>query len=329
MPDERKQKTKESEKCSGNKRSEQETTVMMKQSAKDIITPIPRIAAVHDLSGYGRCSLTVVMPVLSAMGMQVCPLPTAVLSSQTAGIKDFSFFDLTEQMPEIIQKWENLSLTFDAVYSGFLGSSKQVEIVQDLVERLGKKDRLFMVDPVLGDDGKLYPTQTKEIADNMRSLAAQADIITPNLTEACLLLDTPYESKMDDKRSKEFLKALADLGGAKKNPKKAVLMTSAPCEDDKFIRVIAYDPANNRFWQTKNVRINASYPGTGDAFASVFLGALLQKDSIPMAMARASRFVYEAMTLTYGYHSVYIDGVMLEKVLPSLGRREGLFFEDF
>lgn len=301
----------------------------MKQSVNNINTPIPRIAAVHDLSGYGRCSLTVVMPVLSSMGLQVCPLPTAVLSSQTAGIQDFSFFDLTEQMPEIVQKWENLSLYFDAVYSGFLGSSKQVEIVQDLVGRLGKKDRLFMVDPVLGDDGKLYPTQTREIADNMRNLAAQADIITPNLTEACLLLDTPYEEKMDGKRCKEFLKALADLGGSRKTEKKAVLMTSAPCEDDNFIRVVAYEPAVKRFWQTKNVRINASYPGTGDAFASVFLGALLQKDSIPSAMARASRFVYEAMMLTFGYHSTYIDGVMLEKVLPSLSRRESLFFEEF
>lgn len=301
----------------------------MKQSVKNLNTPIPRIAAVHDLSGYGRCSLTVVMPVLSAMGMQVCPLPTAVLSSQTAGILDFSFFDLTAQMKEIIQKWENLSLSFDAVYSGFLGSSEQVSIVENLVCRLGKKQRIFLVDPVLGDDGKLYPTQTREIAEKMRSLAAQADIITPNLTEACLLLDTSYEERMTCNRSKEFLKALADLGGSAKTRKKAVLMTSAPCEEENYIRVIAYEPEKNCFWQTKSPRINASYPGTGDAFASVFLGALLQKDSIPMAMARATRFVYEAMMVTYGYHSTYIDGVMLEKVLPNLRSRESLLFEDF
>lgn len=301
----------------------------MKQSVKNIKTPIPRIAAVHDLSGYGRSSLTVVMPILSSMGMQICPLPTAVLSSQTAGMEDFSFFDLTEQMREIVQKWKNLSLHFDAVYSGFLGSPEQVDIVDRLVFSLAKKDSIFLVDPVLGDEGELYPTQTNEIAQSMRFLAGRADIITPNFTEACLLLDTPYEKHVNPKRAKEFLRALANLDESKKNKKKTVLITSAPCEEENYIRVIAYEAENGRYWQTKSPRINASYPGTGDAFASVFLGALLQKDSIPMAMARAARFVYEAMMATYGYNTPYIEGVMLEKVLPQLRSHDTWLFEDF
>ncbi len=300
----------------------------MKQCVKNIRTPIPRIAAVHDLSGYGRASLTVAIPVLSSMGMQVCPLPTAVLSSQTASIDDFSFFDLTAQMQEIVGKWENLGLYFDAVYSGFLGSPEQVDIVERLMQKLGKKNSLFLVDPVLGDDGKLYPTQTEELVQRMRRLAGKADIITPNYTEVCFLLDTPYEETVTFKQAKECLKALSALGD-KKNKNKSVIITSAPCEEEDSIRVFAYDAESKRFWQTKSPKIPAAYPGTGDTFASVFLGALLQKDSLPMAMARSARFVYEAMLTTYGYGTPYIDGIMLEKVLPLLSRNEKFLFEDF
>lgn len=304
----------------------------MKQSVKNIKTPIPRIAAVHDLSGYGRASLTVAIPILSSMGMQVCPLPTAVLSSQTASIQDFSFFDLTAQMQEILEKWENLDLFFDAVYSGFLGSPKQVDIVARLMERLGKKERIFLVDPVLGDDGKLYPTQTMELVKSMRRLAGKADIITPNFTEVCFLLDAPYEETITKKQAKEYLKALSHLGEKENKKKKSVLITSAPCTEGKeenSVRVLAYDAENKRFWQTKSPRIPSAYPGTGDSFASVFLGALLQKDSLPMAMARAARFIYDVMLMTYGYGTPYIDGIMLERALPRLSKKDIFLFEDF
>lgn len=297
----------------------------MKQSVKNIKTPIPRIAAVHDLSGYGRASLTVVIPVLSAMGMQVCPLPTAVLSSQTGSISDFSFFDLTEQMQEILGKWENLEVHFDAVYSGFLGSPAQVDIVSKLMQNLGKKESIFLVDPVLGDDGKLYATQTLEIVQNMRRLVAQADIITPNFTEVCFLLDMPYEDKISTRQAKDYLKALAHMG----EKKKSVIITSAPCEEEHIVRIIAYDEENKKFWQAKSPRVPRSYPGTGDTFSSVLLGALLQKDSLPMAMARAGLFVYEAMLMTYGHNTPYIDGIMLERTLPQLACHEKLPFEEF
>lgn len=301
----------------------------MKQSVKNIKTPIPRIAAVHDLSGYGRASLTVAIPILSSMGMQVCPLPTAVLSSQTGSIQDFSFFDLTAQMQEILQKWENLDLYFDAVYSGFLGSPLQVDIVEKLMDRLGKKESIFLVDPVLGDDGKLYPTQTMELVESMRRLAGKADIITPNFTEVCFLLDTPFQETVTAKQAKEYLKALSALGEKENKKKKSVLITSAPCEYEDFISVLAYDAENKRFWQTKSPKIPSSYPGTGDAYASVFLGALLQKDSLPMAMARAARFLHDVMLMTYGCGTPYIDGIMLERALPQLGKKDFFTFEDF
>lgn len=303
--------------------------VSMKQSVKNIKTPIPRIAAVHDLSGYGRASLTVAIPILSSMGMQVCPLPTAVLSSQTASIEDFSFFDLTAQMQEILENWENLDLFFDAVYSGFLGSPLQVDIVERLMDRLGKKEHIFLVDPVLGDDGKLYPTQTMELVQSMRRLVGKADIITPNFTEVCFLLDMPYEETITAKQAKEYLKALSHLGEKESKKKKSVLITSAPCEEENSLRVLAYDAENKRFWQTKSPKIPSAYPGTGDSFASVFLGALLQKDSLPMAMARAARFIYDVMLMTYGYGTPYIDGIMLERALPGLSRKDIFLFEDF
>lgn len=306
----------------------------MKQSVKNIKTPIPRIAAVHDLSGYGRASLTVAIPILSCMGAQVCPLPTAVLSSQTGSIQDFSFFDLTAQMQEILQKWENLDLYFDAVYSGFLGSPRQVDIVAQLMDRLGKKESIFLVDPVLGDDGKLYPTQTMELVKSMRQLVGKADIITPNFTEVCFLLDTPYQETVTAKQAKEYLKALSALGEKENKKKKSVLITSAPYAENaegegNFISVLAYDAENKRFWQTKSPKIPSAYPGTGDAYASVFLGSLLQKDSLPMAMARAARFLHDVMLMTYGCGTPYIDGIQLERALPQLGKKDFFTFEDF
>ena len=161
----------------------------------------------------------------------------------------------------------------------FLGSPEQVDIVERLMQKLGKKNSLFLVDPVLGDDGKLYPTQTEELVQRMRRLAGKADIITPNYTEVCFLLDTPYEETVTFKQAKEYLKALSALGD-KKNKNKSVIITSAPCEEDS-IRVFAYDAESKRFWQTKSPKIPAAYPGTGDTFASVFLGALLQKIPCP------------------------------------------------
>jgi pyridoxine kinase len=139
----------------------------------------------------------------------------------------------------------------------------------------------------------------------------------------------PYEETITAKQAKEYLKALSHLGEKESKKKKSVLITSAPCEEENSLRVLAYDAENKRFWQTKSPKIPSAYPGTGDSFASVFLGALLQKDSLPMAMARAARFIYDVMLMTYGYGTPYIDGIMLEKALPGLSRKDIFLFEDF
>lgn len=168
---------------------------------------LPRkVAAIHDVSCIGRCAATVILPVLSVCGNQVCPLPTALLSTHTGGYTGFTFLDLTSEMPKIAAHWETLDTVFDAVYSGFLGSADQIEIVRTFAKKAKERNPacLFLADPVMGDDGTTYATYTPEMCRRTRQLIADADIITPNLTEACILLDMPYD------RQKTEAEALCD-----------------------------------------------------------------------------------------------------------------------
>lgn len=272
--------------------------------------PVLRVAAIHDLSGFGRASLTVAIPILATMGIQVCPLPTAVLSSQTSGVEDFTFFDLTEQMDPIMDHWARMGLKFDAVYSGFLGSPRQSLLAGRCIREFLAPGGIAVVDPVLGDNGKLDPTQTPQMVEAMRSLAGKADIITPNLTEAAFLLNEPYRQDISADGLRDMLLALADMGPS------AVVITSAPCRRADYTSTVAYD--GRRFWKVEVPRINAFYPGTGDAFASVLTGSLVQGDSLPVAVDRAVHFVYLGIQTTYGYDTPHRDGVLLERTLPSL-----------
>ena len=163
---------------------------------------VKKIAAVHDLSGMGRVSLTVVIPILSSMGFQVCPLPTAVLSNHTQ-YPGFSFLDLTDEMPKIIAQWKKLEVQFDAIYTGYLGSPKQIQIVSDFIKDFRQPDSLIVADPVLGDNGRLYTNFDMEMVKEMRHLITKADVITPNLTELFYLLDEPYKADNTDEELKE------------------------------------------------------------------------------------------------------------------------------
>ena len=154
----------------------------------------PRVAAIHDMSGFGRCSLTVAIPILSAMGVQCCPLPTAFLSTHTGGFEGFTFLDMTDEMSKVADHWASLGLTFQAVYSGFLGSERQIGVVEDFICRFRGPDTVVVVDPVMGDYGRVYQTYTAAMCSGMARLAELADVITPNLTEAALLLGQPYET---------------------------------------------------------------------------------------------------------------------------------------
>ena len=168
----------------------------------------PRCAAIHDLSGFGRCSLTIVIPVLSAMGVQCCPLPTAYLSTHTGGFPGYTFLDMTEAMEAAAAHWADLNIDFRAIYSGFMGSRRQLEITADFIRAFRRDHTLVVVDPVMGDHGRPYRTYTPEMCRAMADLAARADLITPNLTEAALLLGEPYRDLSGDEGA---LRAMAEL----------------------------------------------------------------------------------------------------------------------
>jgi len=277
--------------------------------------PVPRAAAIHDLSGFGRSSLTIILPVLSTMGVQVCPLPTALLSTHTGGFDNYTFLDLTEQMGPIASHWKQLKVDFDAIYSGFLGSSAQVEIVRKFIDdfRTGDEDQLIMVDPVLGDDGELYGPFNTEMVEEMRRLVEKADIITPNITEASFLLNTELRNTSSHAELKQQLLGLSEMGP------RMVVMTSVKTDGKPDVStVVAYDRQDGRFWKIDCDYVPAFYPGTGDLFASVLVGSLLQGDSLPIAIERSVQFVSISIRATFGHRVPHRDGVLFERVLGSL-----------
>ena len=274
--------------------------------------PVKKVAAVHDLSGCGRVSLTVAIPILSAMGIQVCPLPTAVLSSHTQ-YPGFSFLDLTDQMLLFVNHWKQLDLQFDAIYSGYLGSPKQTAIVASLIDDFACNGQLVVVDPVLGDNGKLYASLDHTMVAQMRELIRKAVVITPNLTELFLLLDKPYRENVPLEDLKEYLIKMAECGP------EIVIVTGVP-EDQtaKTTSVVAYDKRNKHFWKVSCLYLPAHYPGTGDTFTSVITGSLMQGDSLPIALDRAVQFILMGIRATFGYEYDHRNGILLERILPTL-----------
>jgi len=271
----------------------------------------PQIAAIHDLSGYGRASLTVVIPILSAMGIQVCPLPTAILSTHTE-YKNFHYIDLTNHMQPIINHWKELNLTFDAIYSGYLGSAEQIHIVKQFIQDFKKEKQLIIVDPVMGDNGQLYPGTTEELVKEMKSLIKDADIITPNLTEAAYLSGMNINKSSSLEEIKKCAKTLALEGP------NTIIITSAPSQDKDQTAVLYYEKDNDRFNIISNEYIHASYPGTGDAFTSVLTGSLLNGDKIEPAINNATKFIVDGIKETMKKEHDPLNGINQEAVLPSL-----------
>ena len=274
---------------------------------------IQRVMAIHDLSGFGRASLTNIIPVLSTMGVQVCPLPTAVLSTHSGGFKEYAFTDLSDQMLDCAKHWKALNLSFDCIYSGFLGSPKQADMVENIIGDFREASTWVVVDPVMGDGGHLYSSVSEQIVRKMQKLIKTADVITPNFTEACMLLGIPYDSDIDERKTKFMLQALADQNDG------IVVITSMPhVNNERMICTAAYDKKNNRFWRTFILKQPRSYPGTGDIFASVMTGSLMQGDSLPIAMDRATQFISQCIKASQSYDYPEKYGVLLEKQLHLL-----------
>lgn len=272
---------------------------------------VKRVAAIHDLSGFGRSSLSVIIPILSTMKVQVCSLPTAVLSTHTGGFEGYNFIDLTHTMKPTIDHWEKLKLDFDCIYSGFLGSSEQVHIVSDFIDKFKREDNLVVVDPVMGDNGQLYDTMDDEMVRNMRKLVSKADIITPNFTEVMYLLGEDTNKLIDFNNVKDYLMRLSNMGP------NIVIITSVP-DKEKRTSVVAYDKKMNRYWKVSCEYIPAHYPGTGDSFTSVVIGSLLGGDSLPMALDRGVQFISSCIKASYGFDYNQREGILLELVLENL-----------
>lgn len=291
---------------------------------KGLKRPIKRIAAIHDISCIGRCALTIIIPALSAMGHQCVPLPTALLSTHTGGFKDMFFEDLTYQMGEIASHWKSIQTDFDAIYSGFLGSAEQIEMLTGFIGDFSRKNdgsaAFIAIDPVMGDDGELYSTYTKDLMLGMSRLCYGADLITPNLTEACFLTGEKYPSHtLSEEEGKEMAKKLLQRLSEKFGCKKTVV-SGIPCENEEGERVLtaAIEGKKAMPYFHGTALMSRSYPGTGDLFASVLLGKLLTGLNFERSLDYACDFTAYAIAFSQGYATPIRDGLIIEPCLREL-----------
>ena len=269
----------------------------------------PRIAAIHDLSCFGRCSLTIALPVLSAMGCQCCPLPTALLSAHT-GFPGNTFLDLAAEMGRIAEHWAAMDLQFDAIYSGFLGSADQVDTVARFFDTFKKSDTAVIVDPVMGDHGTAYRTCTPELCRGMRVLAENSDVITPNLTEAALLLDRPYE-EIRQSDAYEVVCRLS-VGG-----RRSVVLTGYSSESGQT-GALCFDRDSGESKAVQTPREPQDFSGTGDLFASVLAGGVARGVPLFQAAQAAADFVRDCIARTLAEGLTEQDGVDFEPLLGQL-----------
>lgn len=267
-----------------------------------------RILTIQDISCVGQCSLTAALPVLSACGVETAVLPSAVLSTHTGGFKGFTFRDLTDDMPAIADHWEKEKISFDAIYTGYLGSVRQISIVKDIASRLLKKGGLLIVDPAMADNGKLYTGFDSAFVEAMKELVSEADVVLPNITEAALLTGCEYRETYDEKYVGELVAGLTKLGA------KQIVLTGVGYEAGTT-GVLSVMGGNTEVYY-RHLRYERGCHGTGDIFASAFVGALMHGKDLPAASKIAADFVLSCI----GYSMNYPDhwyGAVFE---PCIGK---------
>lgn len=271
-----------------------------------------RIVTIQDISCFGKCSLTVALPIISAMGIEACCIPTAVLSTHTGGFTGYTYRDLTSDIPDIAAHWNSIHLNLDAVYTGYLGSFEQIKIVSDFFDTFKTDNNLLIVDPVMGDKGKFYAGFTNEFANEMKKLCQKADVIIPNLTEAALLLGEEYtESGYDEGFIKNMLIRLSQLGS------KIVIITGVSF-DASSQGVMSYNSETGEFFSYFSDNIPGYFHSTGDVFSSTLAGALVKDCDMGKAIKIAVDFTVECIKNTIGYEKEHWYGVKFEECLPSL-----------
>lgn len=271
-----------------------------------------RVLAIHDISCVGRCSLTVALPILSCAGLDTGVLPTAILSTHTGGFQGYTYRDLTEDIQPVCAHWKSLGLRFDALYSGFLGSYDQIDMVAKLMEEFHSENTLRMVDPVMADNGRLYATYTSEMAQGMHRLCRKADIITPNMTEACILLDVPYKQEGFTRgETEDMLRRLSGLG-----PRQVVL-TGVTLGLDQ-LGTAAYDAQTDEISYAFEGRCPGIFHGTGDILSSALLCGLMNGKSLKESAALAVKFTHRCIRYTLESNQELRYGVRFEAALPYL-----------
>ncbi len=276
----------------------------------------PTVAAIHDLSGFGRCSLTIVMPVLSAMGLQCCPLPTAYLSTHTGGFTGNTFVDLTDAMAGAMDHWRSLGLRFSSIYTGFMGNPRQMALSADFIRDVRTPATLVVVDPVMGDHGKLYRTYTAEMCRAMALLADAADVIVPNYTEAAQLLSLPYEA-VTAAAPEDTVRRLSREGS------RSVVLTGVSLRPGQ-IGAACFDRRDGSVSLVQTVFVGRAFHGTGDLFASVLTGALVRGDSLEGAARQAAEFVRLCAQRTAPQDLPSREGIDFEPLLGLLAKEAGL-----
>ncbi len=270
-----------------------------------------RIITVQDISCVGKCSLTVALPVISAMGVEACVLPTAVLSTHTA-FKGFTFRDLTSDISKITGHWKQEKIGFDAIYTGYLGSFEQIELMQQLINDFGGGSTRVIVDPCMGDNGSLYSGFTPDFAKAMAGLCSKADVIVPNLTEASYMLGLPYKAQGYDKEYiEDLVKRLAGLGARR-------VVLKGVSFDDKKLGIVCYDSQSEKITWYFHEKMPQNFHGTGDIFASVLTGALVRGLSLEEACRLAADFVVASIKATLSHKDYNWYGVDFEAALPLL-----------
>ena len=269
-----------------------------------------RVLTIQDISCLGKCSVTVALPIISAMGVETVILPTAVLSTHTM-FKDFTVKDLTDQLIPITDHWKKENVHFDAIYTGYLGSAEEIEIAKKIFDEFGGEDTLIFIDPVMADNGKLYPAFDQEYAKLNAGLCAKADIIVPNVTEACFMTDTEYKETYDEAYVLELLDKLSKLGAKK------VILTGIGLSEGKT-GVYGLDTVTGEKIIYQNDKVDASYHGTGDIFASVAVGAVLRGLSLDDAFKLAADYTADTIRTTLVNPAEPWYGVDFETTIPKL-----------
>lgn len=267
-----------------------------------------RILTIQDISCVGQCSLTVALPILSACGVETAIIPSAVLSTHTAGFSGFTFRDLTDDIPAIQKHWQKENITFDAIYTGYLGSTKQIDYVKDILNTMGTTNCKGIVDPAMADNGKLYPLFDQAYVEAMKGLCADADILLPNITEACYLADVEYKEVYDETYIQHLLEELSKLN------KNTIVLTGVSYKPETT-GVIVYENKTIQYYEHK--KMEKGCHGTGDVYASTFVGALMRGHSAFESARIAADYTVKCIENTQG-DPTHWYGVKFETAIPNL-----------